>query len=174
MYARRQASLTTCLLVVFYSIYITNSAFSGWVDPDSPDHVKHIHSFSHPHEDYTLVMSDEFNRDNREFGDGADPMWTAVDKADDDQTSSGKKSLQFYNSTMITTKDGNLVIKTTTDDTKWKGWNPYEKKYEMMSRHFKSGKYIYVHIYTYIYMHTRFLLNPTNYMHPSKHAHIHT
>lgn len=71
---------------------------------------------------YDIVMSDEFNRDGRDFKDGADPMWTAIDRSDDDQTSAGKKSLQYYNSTCVTTKDGNLIIKTTPEYTKWKGW----------------------------------------------------
>lgn len=66
-------------------------------------------------------------------------LFVAIDKSDDDQTSSGKKSLQFYNSSTVFTKDGNLVIETNTQDTKWKGWNPYKKKYETMVRHFKSG-----------------------------------
>lgn len=71
-------------------------------------------------------------------------------------------SLQFYNASMITTENGNLVINTNTEDTKWKGWylikaffvtkkrfkeksifrfyrHPYEKKYVEMKRHFKSG-----------------------------------
>lgn len=86
-----------------------------------------------------MVMSDEFNVEGRDFQDGSDPMWTALDRSDDDQTSDGKKSLQYYNSSMITTKSGNLVISTNTEDTKWKGWNPFELKYEIMSRHFKSG-----------------------------------
>jgi hypothetical protein len=66
-------------------------------------------------------------------------MWTGIDKSDDDQTSSGRKSLQFYNSSQLLTEHGKLVILSTTEDTKWKGWNPYKKKYEQMSRHFKSG-----------------------------------
>eukprot|EP01032_Pedospumella_encystans_P010007 gene10007-11731_t len=84
-------------------------------------------------------MSDEFERPGRSFKDGHDPTWTGIDKPDDDQTASGKKSLQFYNASQITTRDGNLVITTTDEDTKWRGWNPYKKKYETMSRHFKSG-----------------------------------
>ena len=84
-------------------------------------------------------MSDEFERDGRKFADGEDPMWTAVDRSDDDQTSQGKKSLQFYNSSCVTTNNGKLVIETNTEDTKWRGWNPFKKKYEQMSRNFKSG-----------------------------------
>jgi len=66
-------------------------------------------------------------------------MWTAIERSDDDQTSSGRMSLQFYNASQITTEDGRLVITTTTEDTKWRGWNPYLKKYVEMKRHFKSG-----------------------------------
>jgi len=64
---------------------------------------------------------------------------SGLDKSDDDQTSSGKKSLQYYNSSNIFTKDGSLIIETNTEDTKWRDYNPYKKSYEIMSRHFKSG-----------------------------------
>ena len=88
---------------------------------------------------YDLVMSDEFNRDGRRFVNGHDPTWTAIgfslsdtyilgyfcfpaERSDDDQTASGRMSLQFYNASLITTEKGNLVISTTTEDTKWRGW----------------------------------------------------
>ena len=116
----------------------TATGFAGWVDPDTEEEFKTTKSLT-TGELYELVMSDEFNRAGRSFKDGDDPMWTGVDKSDDDQTSSGRKSLHFYNASQITTEDGKLVITTTTEDTKWKGWNPYKKKYETMSRHFKSG-----------------------------------
>ena len=112
------------------------AGFAGWVDPDTPPELKTTTSFT-TKEQYELVMSDEFKRAGRSFKDGDDPMWTGVDKSDDDQTASGRKSLHFYNASQITTEGGKLVITTTTEDTKWKGWNPYKKKYETMSRHFK-------------------------------------
>lgn len=111
---------------------------SGWVDPDTPAEFRQIKSITDG-QVYDIVMSDEFNRDGRDFKDGSDPMWTAIDRSDDDQTSSGRKSLHFYNSTQVRTEKGRLVIETNTEDTKWKGWNPYKKKYETMSRHFRSG-----------------------------------
>lgn len=114
------------------------SAFKGWIDPDTPSDLKFTRSFTDDAE-YELVMSDEFNRAGRKFGDGDDPMWTGIDRSDDDQTAQGRKSLQFYNSSHVKTANGNLVILTNTEDTKWKGWNPYKKKYETMQRHFKSG-----------------------------------
>lgn len=114
--------------------------FAGWVDPDTSTKHHTIKSLSRPDSDaYDIVMSDEFNREGREFIDGADPMWTGIDRSDDDQTSSGRKSLQFYNSSNVRTSRGHLIITTTTEDTKWKGWNPYLKKYQTMTRHFRSG-----------------------------------
>jgi beta-glucanase (GH16 family) len=115
-----------------------NAKFAGWVDPDTPVDKRKLTSYTDGIE-YDLVMSDEFERTGRTFKDGNDPMWTGIDRADDDQTAQGKKSLQFYNASQISIKDGSLVITTTTEDTSWKGWNPYKKKYETMKRHFKSG-----------------------------------
>lgn len=88
--------------------------------------------------EYDLVMSDEFNRDGRSFKDGDDPMWTAIDKSDDDLASNGR-ALVYYNYSSAYTLNGNLVIETNTDDTKWIGFNPYTKKDEVMERNFKSG-----------------------------------
>jgi beta-glucanase (GH16 family) len=115
-----------------------DAKFAGWVDPDTPADKRTLVSYTDNIE-YELVMSDEFERTGRTFKDGHDPMWTGIDKADDDQTAQGKKSLQYYNSSHVSTRDGSLVIKTSTEDTKWRGWNPYKKHYETMSRHFKSG-----------------------------------
>ncbi len=84
-------------------------------------------------------MSDEFEKDGRLFKDGADPMWTALEKSDDDQTAQGKKSLQYYSASMVTTKDGKLVITTSDEDTTWRQYNSYKKKVQSMTRHFKSG-----------------------------------
>ena len=130
--------ITALWLCLQSATRIQSAEFAGWIDPDTTDEHKTMKSIT-TGEDYDLVMSDEFNREGRSFKDGDDPMWTGVDKSDDDQTSSGRKSLHFYNYTQISTEDGKLVITTNTDDTSWKGWNPYKKKYETMSRHFKSG-----------------------------------
>ena len=116
----------------------TKTKFTGWVDPDTLPKDKVLRSFSDGIK-YDLIMSDEFNRDGRTFIDGDDPKWTGIDRSDDDQTSSGRKSLQYYNSSNIYTANGSLIIHTTTEDTKWKGWNPYAKKYDTMTRHFRSG-----------------------------------
>lgn len=126
------------LAVVLLLLSSFHSSSGGWVDPDTLSKDRKIKSLT-TGEIFDIVMSDEFNIDGRKFDDGSDPMWTAIDRSDDDQTASGRKSLQFYNGSYVTTKNGSLVIQTTTDDTKWKGFNPYTKKYETMSRHFSSG-----------------------------------
>lgn len=54
-------------------------ASAGWIDPDSRPEDQWL-SFNG--EDYDLVFSDEFNREGRNFNDGADPRWTAVNKND--------------------------------------------------------------------------------------------
>lgn len=126
-------------MLTMVSILISlDFALSGWVDPDTtvPDRQRESYTDG---KIYDLVMSDEFNTDGRTMKDGYDPTWTAIEKSDDDQTGQGRKSLQFYNATYVYTKDGVLNILTTTEDTKWKGFNPYTKKYTQMKRYFRSG-----------------------------------
>ena len=135
---RNHAAVFAQLLVAACSLRVIAGNFAGWVDPDTKAQDKQRVSYTDGHV-YDLVMSDEFNKAGRKFKDGEDPVWTGIDKSDDDQTSTGRKSLQFYNSSNVHTEDGKLVIVTDTEDTSWKGWNPYKKKYEKMSRHFKSG-----------------------------------
>jgi hypothetical protein len=85
-------------------------------------------------------MSDEFNVQGRSFKDGDDPTWTALDKSDDDSSAAGGGSLQFYNSSMVTTnKDGFLEIKSIVGETKWKRLDPIKSEYEEVTKHFKSG-----------------------------------
>lgn len=131
--------LNMIVIIAISSMISSSNAFKGWIDPDTIPENYQRKSFSDGLV-YDLIMSDEFNRPGRKFQDGYDPMWTAIDKSDDDQTSSGKKSLQYYNhSTVSTSEEGHLVIETNTEDTHWRDYNPYKKKYETMKRYFKSG-----------------------------------
>jgi beta-glucanase (GH16 family) len=85
-------------------------------------------------------MSDEFNVPNRTFADGDDPMWTALDKPDDDMSSAGGGSLHFYNSsTVTTTADGMLKIASIFEKTEWDRFDHVNKSYKHETRHFKSG-----------------------------------
>jgi beta-glucanase (GH16 family) len=135
---RDPVRVVAIMLVLALAMHQSQAEFAGWVDPDTPTDKRTLVSYTDGIA-YDLVMSDEFERSGRTFKDGHDPMWTGIDKPDDDQTAQGKKSLQFYNASQLSVKDGNLVISTTTEDTSWRGWNPYKKKYETLSRHFKSG-----------------------------------
>merc|ERR1719230_1421222 len=107
---------------------------SGWVDPDTKKQDRITKSF-YTGKQFEVVMSDEFEVEGRSFADGHDPMWCAMDKSDDDQTSTGQKSLQYYNSSMVTTKDGKMIISTNTEDTVWREFNTYKDAYETMHRH---------------------------------------
>merc|ERR1712129_132419 len=91
---------------------INNGAEAGWIDIDTaPEHMTTT-SFVDG-STYTLVMSDEFNVPNRNFADGSDPLWTALDKSDDDANDVGGGSLHFYNSsTVTTTNDGMMEIRS--------------------------------------------------------------
>lgn len=125
-------------LRLFFQVVDLVSSFSGWIDPDTSENVKTVNSYTN-NKQYDIIMSDEFNIDNRKFVNGFDPMWTSIHKSDDDQTSGGQKSLQFYNETYAYTANGHLNILTTDEDTHWNGYNPYTKKYTKMTRNFRSG-----------------------------------
>jgi beta-glucanase (GH16 family) len=84
-------------------------------------------------------MSDEFNVDNRSFKDGHDPLWTALDRSDDDANSAGGGSLHFYNSSAVTTKNGMLKINTYVDKTEWMHFDKLKKEWKHMQTNFTSG-----------------------------------
>lgn len=86
------------------------------------------------------VMSDEFNVPNRTFADGHDPVWTALDKSDDDASEGGGGSLHFYNSSWVTTtKEGMLKIKATSAKTEWDRFDRVTQSWKHEQTHFKSG-----------------------------------
>jgi beta-glucan synthesis-associated protein KRE6 len=85
-------------------------------------------------------MSDEFNVPNRTFADGHDPIWTALDKSDDDASSAGGGSLQFYNSSAVTTDEhGFLKIATYLETTEWNRYDHVNKKWKHEVTNFTSG-----------------------------------
>jgi beta-glucanase (GH16 family) len=45
----------------------------------------------------------------------------------------------FYNHSMVWTRDGYLHINTSSEQTQWKGFNPYKKKYDIFHKDFKGG-----------------------------------
>lgn len=84
-------------------------------------------------------MSDEFNTPNRTFKDGHDPMWTGLDRSDDDASSAGGGSMQFYNSSAIRTRDGFLEIRTYLERTKWNRFDHVKKTWKHEQTNFTSG-----------------------------------
>lgn len=110
----------------------------GWIDPDTPEDMRTTTSLVDG-TIYELMMSDEFNVPNRSFADGHDPMWTALDKSDDDSNEAGGGSLHFYNSSTVYTEDGRLKIKSFIEKTEWNHYDSIKKEYKTVTKHFKSG-----------------------------------
>jgi hypothetical protein len=99
----------------------------GWVDPDTD--LRHHHTKSHfDGRPYTLVMSDEFNVDGRNFADGSDPRWTAMEKNDYTNL-----ALHYYKEDHVKTNDGYLNISTTTEKFTFSANGAQKTKY------YKSG-----------------------------------
>nr|XP_019011212.1 glucosidase [Kwoniella pini CBS 10737]OCF49993.1 glucosidase [Kwoniella pini CBS 10737] len=78
------------------------------IDQDTPENVKSRIGFDG--EPWSLVFSDEFNKDGRTFFPGDDPFWTAVDLH-----YWGTKDFEWLDPSAVTTKDGNLVIAMTQE-----------------------------------------------------------
>jgi beta-glucan synthesis-associated protein KRE6 len=85
-------------------------------------------------------MSDEFNVPNRTFADGHDPIWTALEKSDDDASSAGGGSMQFYNASAVRTNDqGMLEIRTYLEKTQWSRYDHVDKAWKRHMTNFTSG-----------------------------------
>lgn len=111
---------------------------AGWIDPDTKEEDKTMLSLEDGRE-FVLIMSDEFETEARSFADGHDPMWTSTTHSDDAMTSNGLGSQMFYNSSYGSTNGGKLNITTTDESTKWRGYNPYKKKYETLQKFYRSS-----------------------------------
>lgn len=84
-------------------------------------------------------MSDEFNVNGRNFKDGNDPLWTALDKSDDDASSVGGGSLHFYNSSNVITEDGYLKMSTLLQKTEWNRYDHVNNEWKKERTNFTSG-----------------------------------
>ncbi|ETW05115.1 hypothetical protein H310_04136 [Aphanomyces invadans] len=82
----------------------TKSGVGTWVDVDTPAHA--LRKKSSRGDEWTLVMSDEFNRDGRSFVAGQDHLWTALNIPDGVNDAVG-----WYNSSNVFTLNGRLVIR---------------------------------------------------------------
>lgn len=111
---------------------------AGWIDIETPLDKRTTSSLVDG-TTYHLVMSDEFNVDNRTFKDGHDAMWTALDKSDEDASSSGGGSMQFYNSSAVTTQNGMLQISTYIEKTEWNHHSQLTGEWKRVQTNFTSG-----------------------------------
>lgn len=84
---------------------------------------------------YHLVFSDEFNTAHREFYDGADPRWTAMNK--NDYTND---ALHYYSPANAKTNDhGELVITSQAVDTDVVGFDDVKLERTRVTKHFRSA-----------------------------------
>lgn len=72
--------------------------------------------------------------DGRQFHDGSDPKWTALDK--NDYTND---ALHYYSPQNVFTRDGELVIQTEAETITFVGFNDTSGKNEISQKHFKSA-----------------------------------
>ena len=131
--------------ILFIGIVRFVAVGANWIDPETPESAHTTKNIKPPqsllknnqYEEsvYTLVMSDEFNVPGRTFEDGADPMWTALNK--NDYTNS---ALHYYSpENAQTDADGNLVITTEAKDTEVIGFNDVKGEKEIVTKHFRSA-----------------------------------
>ena len=88
-----------------------------------------------PERTFELVFSDEFNTPFRNFRDGSDPRWTALDK--NDYTND---ALHYYTpENAWTNEDGHLVIRSMAQDTEIVGFDDVKLKKTKVTKHFRSA-----------------------------------
>jgi hypothetical protein len=86
-----------CQFLIVAAAYLATTASASMIDPSTPTHAP-------PREGYELVFSDEFTESGRNFKDGEDGVWTAMDK--NDYTNS---ALHYYKPEAVQTEDGKWV-----------------------------------------------------------------
>lgn len=157
-----ESSLSSKLLFLLQLSCVFLEIACDWIDPDTPafanttqaipikfidpnnkytrpsiaDYaLKNSASYKENAPTYVLVMSDEFNVPHRNFSDGMDPKWTALNK--NDYTND---ALHYYSHDNIyTNTEGELVIKTEVADTEVIGFDDKDLKDILVTKHLKSG-----------------------------------
>eukprot|EP00520_Triparma_pacifica_P001309 CAMPEP_0118668902 /NCGR_PEP_ID=MMETSP0785-20121206/20602_1 /TAXON_ID=91992 /ORGANISM="Bolidomonas pacifica, Strain CCMP 1866" /LENGTH=535 /DNA_ID=CAMNT_0006563523 /DNA_START=149 /DNA_END=1753 /DNA_ORIENTATION=+ len=108
-------------------LLLATTVTSSMIDPTTPKH-------DPPLPNYKLVMSDEFTEDSRDFADGQDNVWTAMDK--NDYTNS---ALHYYKPKAVTTKDGKLKIRTFKETTSFPAEDVKTSKISSKNKYYTSG-----------------------------------
>ena len=119
------------LLVLLDSFFLC--IFSGWVDPDTAESHYELKSYVNG-EKNVLIFSDEFNVEGRNFANGMDPRWTAMNK--NDYTNF---ALQYYNEKLITTSNGRLNISTVYKDITFSTYVGTSTTESKMTKNYQSG-----------------------------------
>ena len=88
--------------VSFATVTLSAQADCCWCDDDTPADAAETTDSSGNHNVYELVMSDEFNKIDRDFANGKDPKWTAIDFPDNSNDAD-----EYYDPSQVTTvQDG--------------------------------------------------------------------
>lgn len=120
------------LLLAVSSLLIgTCVASELWIDPATPSRARTTTGMGDRR--LSLVFSDEFVDDGRSFRDGSDTRWTA-----EDRPATTNAALHYYNSSKVTTRSGNLIIETTSEDAAWIEHDETGKEYSF-TRDYQSG-----------------------------------
>ncbi|OWZ15561.1 putative membrane protein [Phytophthora megakarya] len=129
----------TISLVTAKISYSTKSSILPWVDVDTPANAQ-FHKSSRG-QNWTLIMSDEFNKKGRTFEAGEDHLWTAVDKPD-----GVNAALEIYAINMTSTEcddDNNcyFYIESDIDEKNITVWNDYitPPGYENVSFYYRAA-----------------------------------
>lgn len=109
---------------IFLVVYVSSKISSEWIDVDTAlkDYTVNIpqgrYSFNTNGtiESYRLIFSDEFNNSKRNFEQGFDKKWTAIEHRD--TSNMGK---HYFSPQAVQTDKGNLIITTTKPKERYRG-----------------------------------------------------
>lgn len=127
-----------CTQLVEGKTFATKSGILPWVDPDTPTASQT--ATSSRGDEWTLVMSDEFNTDGRSFKPGKDHLWTSMALAD-----GTNDALEVYSHNMTSTEcdddDCYFYIKADSEESTLSLWNSYADPagYEDTTFYYRSG-----------------------------------
>lgn len=108
---------------------------ASWVDPDTPLEARTTKAlFFKDARKYELVFSDEFEQDGRNFKDGNDPRWTALNR--NDYTND---ALHFYRYENAKTEGGLLKIKTERKENAYRAFDEKTKKFYNDKKYIQSA-----------------------------------
>eukprot|EP01041_Mallomonas_annulata_P010296 gene10296-21494_t len=115
------------------NLFHVSLVLGGWVDPDTLDEDRYTKS-NVDGRIHQIVFSDEFNVENRDFADGNDPKWTAMNK--NDYTN---YALHYYSNRFAKTTNGYLNISTVKEDISFIVPSKIPGKKEKMTKNYQSA-----------------------------------